>query len=297
MRWTLVLSLAWAALTGCLAFDKALGNRIDLNDKQVTSLALSSPGNDSICPGEQVPLVVTATLASGEKFQTEGAGGGKVIWSSFIVETRGAHFAREGLLTADEDPRETIAWPVHVTARLGSRGPVAEMDLPLTYTCKYVANFNGSAGDDGQDGANGDDAPGQNGSRGDDGSDGEQVQVAVSLIPGPKPGSSLLSVFVRGARKQRLYYIDPTHSSLLLRANGGDGGDGGSGGLGWSGAKTSNGAYGDGGSGGNGGRFIVHVSPEAAGYMNCIHFDNRGGHGGKGWKRGTDGRPGPPPFF
>ena len=61
LGWTLLFS--WAVLTGCLA------NKLDLNDKQVASLALSSPGNDSICPGEKVPLVVTAKLASGEKLQ------------------------------------------------------------------------------------------------------------------------------------------------------------------------------------------------------------------------------------
>jgi len=297
-RWALLLSLTWAALSGCLAIDKALGNKIDLNDKQITSLALSSPGNNSICPGEQVPLVVTATLASGEKLLTEGAGGGNVIWSSFIVETRGARFAPEGLLTADEDPRKTIAWPVHIAARVRSQGPVAKLDLPLTYACNYVINFNGNDGGDGQDGADGtDDAGPQNGGGGGDGSDGEPVQVSISLVPGPKPGSSLLSILVRGARKQRLYYIDPAHSSLLLRANGGDGGNGGSGGSGWVGKRVEYGASGDGGKGGNGGMFIVRVSPETAPYMNCVHFENRGGHGGKGSPRGADGRSGPPPLF
>lgn len=296
LRWTVLFS--WAALTGCLAIDKALGNKIDLNDKQVASLALSSPGNASICPGEKVPLVVTATLASGEKLQTEGPGGGKVIWSSFTVETRGAQFSSQGFLTADQDPRETIAWPVHVGARLGSQGPFAELDLPLTYACTYVANFNGSDGAVGSNGADGnDETSGESGGRGGDGREGEQVQVAVSLVPAPKAGNSLLSVFVRGARTQRLYYIDPAHSSLLLRANGGDGGDGGSGGFGWSGIHMHNGGDGDGGNGGNGGRFIVSVSLEAAPYMSCVHFENRGGHGGNGSPRGTEGRPGPPPFL
>jgi hypothetical protein len=290
LGWTLLFS--WAVLTGCLA------NKIDLNDKQVASLALSSPGNDSICPGEKVPLVVTATLASGEKLQTEGPGGGKVNWSSFIMETRGAQFASQGFLTADQDPRETIAWPVHVIAHLGAQGPFAELDLPLTYACTYVANFNGRDGDVGGNGANGDDnSPGESGGSGSDGRDGEQVQVAVSLVPVPKGGNSLLSVFVRGARTQRLYYIDPAHSSLLLRANGGDGGDGGSGGFGWSGTHMHNGGDGDGGKGGNGGRFIVTVSLQAAPYMSCVHFENRGGHGGNGSTRGAEGRPGPPPFL
>ena len=199
LGWTLLFS--WAVLTGCLA------NKLDLNDKQVASLALSSPGNDSICPGEKVPLVVTATLASGEKLQTEGPGGGKVSWSSFIMETRGAQFASQGFLTADQDPRETIAWPVHVIAHLGAQGPFAELDLPLTYACTYVANFNGRDGDVGGNGANG-----------DENSPGESGGVAPMVATASRSRSRSPSYPRRRAatRCSAFSYVEPERSAFII---------------------------------------------------------------------------------
>jgi hypothetical protein len=298
---TLLILLAGAALSGCVAIDRALGTKVDLNDKQVDSHTLAVPNNGPLCPGYEIPLIATATLAGGEKLQTEGAGGGKVLWSSFTAEARGARITPEGILSVDVDPRETLGSPVHVTLRVGLRGPVAELDVPLRYDCAYVANFNGQPGADGDSGADGaEGVPGANGNRGSDGADGQQVQVLVSMVLGPTPGSSLLSVLVQGSRAQRLYYVDPARGSLLVRANGGNGGDGGAGGYGFGGSGrpgSNNGSRGDGGNGGNGGSLFLRVSPEAKAYLKCIHFENRGGRGGRGSTPGANGRPGPQPMM
>jgi hypothetical protein len=183
-----------------------------------------------VCPGYQIPLIATASLASVEKLKTEGAGGGKVLWSSFTAETRGAPLTPEGVFAVNDDPREILGYPAHVTLRIGLRGAVAELDVPLRYNCAFDADFSGPSGNAGDSGADGYDGnQGGSGGQGWNGADGQQVQVSVSMVPGPAPGTSLLSVFVQSGHTQRLYYIDPARGgSLLLRANGGDGGDGGS---------------------------------------------------------------------
>ncbi len=293
--------LVGAVLSGCVAIGKALGGKVDLNDKQVDSLTLATPSDGASCPGYEIPLIATATLAGGEKLQTEGAGGGKVLWSSFTIESRGARVTPEGILAIDSDPRATLGAPVYVRLRVGRQGPATEVSIPVRYDCAYVANFNGQHGDDGADGADGTDGVrGADGGPGADGADGQQVQALVSLVPRPTLGSSLLSVFVQGARTQRLYYVDPERGSLLVRANGGDGGDGGSGGYGFGASGLpgrNNGSRGHGGNGGNGGSLFLRVSPEATAYLKCIQFENHGGGGGRGSPPGASGRPGPGPMM
>ncbi len=294
---TLVVLLTGTALHGCAPIGRALGTRVDLRDKRVESLTLAMSGARPPCPGYEVPLVATATLAGGETLRTEGAGGGKVLWSSFTIEARGARVTSDGTLSVDVDPRETLASPVYVRLGVGLQRPIAELAITVRHDCAYVADFSGRPGADGQDGADGTEGdPGANGGSGSDGADGQQVQAFVSLVPRSTPDGPLLSVLVQGSRAQRLYYLDPARGSLLVRANGGDGGDGGTGGYGFGGTGRpgrNNGSRGDGGNGGNGGSLVLRVSPEATRYLGCIHLENGGGRGGRGSTPGAKGRPGP----
>lgn len=267
---------------------------VDLRDQHVAALMLAPGHPGTVCPGEDMSLVVTATLTTGKQLTTQGAARGPVRWSSFVGQITGGSLGTNGVLSISRDPRDTLGRPVHVSLKVPFQVG-ADLDIPVAYDCAYWSNFNGADGTDGGDGPNGNnDSPGATGGNGGDGHDGEQVQVVASLVQGAS--GPLLSVFVQGMSRQRLYYVDPVHGgSLVLRADGGDGGVGGSGGFG--GSDFSYAGDGDGGNGGNGGVFIIRVSPDARPYMNVVHFENRGGHGGKGAPHGRDGMPGPPPTF
>ena len=285
------VSVLWAtSLLSCAT----LGG-LDLREIQVGALSLAASRSGALCPGDDVPLIGAAALVSGEKAKTQGAGKGTVRWSSFIGQIYGGSLNGDGILSVSHDPRATLGRPVHVSLRVANQGAAAELDIPVRYDCGYWANFNGAAGRDGGNGANGtDDTAAGSGGNGDDGHDGQQVQVVASMVPGPV--GQLLSIFVRGVQTQHLYYLDPAHGSLLLRANGGDGGDGGSGGFG--GPDNRYGGDGDGGNAGNGGAFFIQVSPEARQALSTVvRFENRGGRGGKGNRRGREGRQGPPTVF
>jgi hypothetical protein len=290
--------LACVALSGCLTINKALGNKIDLKDQRVESLTVASTGDGALCPGHVITLIATATLDRGERVQTETAGGGKVLWSSFTHDAPGAHLTSSGILSLEDDIANPWA-PIHLTLHVGQKGPAAVLDVPLRFDCSYFASYGGDAGDDGDPGVDhADGSRGGDGGRGSDGADGQRVQVFVSIVREPTTGASLLKVFAQGSHSHHFYYVDPERGSFLLRANGGDGGDGGYGGYGFQteGPLNKNmGAQGDGGNGGNGGSFLIRVSPEAAPYMNRIHFENAGGPGGQGSTPGRAGHPGPPP--
>jgi hypothetical protein len=278
-----------ASLASC-----ASAGGIDLRDQRVGALMLTPEHSGTVCPGEALPLIAIATLTSGEKLATRGAGKRVARWSSFVGQVTGGSLSAAGVLSVSLDPRDTFGRPVHVSLKVPFQAG-ADLDIPVAYDCAFWSSFNGADGTDGGSGPNGDnDSPGASGGNGGNGRDGDRIQVVASVVPGPS--GPLLSVFVQGTSKQRLYYVDPVHGgSLVLRADGGDGGDGGAGGFG--GSNFSYAGDGDGGDGGNGGAFIIRVSPDARPYMNVVHFENRGGRGGKGAQRGRDGMPGPPPSF
>jgi hypothetical protein len=73
----LLILLAGAVLSGCVAIGKALGAKVDLNDKQVDSLTLAAPSNGPLCVDPaRGSLLVRASGGEGGDGGTGGFGFG-----------------------------------------------------------------------------------------------------------------------------------------------------------------------------------------------------------------------------
>src|SRR5579864_4923085 len=84
--WTASLAAALLlALNGCAAVKVKLGMRVYLEKTPVASITVSLPNGPGVAPGEKSPLVVTVTQPDGKVLQTEGKGGGKVLWQDLQV--------------------------------------------------------------------------------------------------------------------------------------------------------------------------------------------------------------------
>ncbi len=318
--------LLGATLGGCGSIHKALGLKTDLEGKRVESIAGALDGAQAVCPGARVSLVVTATLVDEPPLITEGAGGGKLAFDSFRFESDAGQVDAHGIFTLTDDPRATLSQKatVRITA-VAHPDKTAEVEVPVTYACAFVADFRGAPGRDGQMGAVGQSGkrgkdeqsspsyakPGGHGGvggRGGDGADGGDgqsapaVQVAVSMMPAPGGAGELLQVEVSAAGATRVYVVDPAGGRLTVKANGGRGGSGGNGGGGGSGGGGGTGDPagdgGDGGPGGNGGNggnggdggqiTLVHTAAAAA-HMKLITLESRAGAGGGGGVAGHGG--------
>ena len=240
------------ALTGCTPIKVRLGMKVYLDKIPVTSMQASLPKGPGIAPGEKSPLVVVMTEPNGKTLQTEGAGHGKVLWKDLSVTATVAKVNQKGVLSLAHDPRVSEGKLAHVSITVPSHPDLhAELDIPVRYNFKFVANFSGSSGSSGMSGSDGMDGSsgssgstdpdnpsaggdGGNGSNGSDGQDGgpggdaPPVQVRVALRPGSHP---LIQVSVSAAGKAKLYLVDPQGGSLTVSADGGSGGSGGKGGA------------------------------------------------------------------
>jgi hypothetical protein len=306
-----VLTLALSALIGCTPIKVKLGMKVYLEKTPIASIEASLPKGPGIAPGQKSPLVVVVTEPGGKVLQTEGAGKGKVLWQDLTV-TATVVTVKKGVVSLPKDPRISDGKMPHVTIAVPSHPDVrvAELDIPLRYDYKFVANFSGSSGSSGMNGGDGmagssgsmgstdpnNPSPGGNGGNGTDGSNGQDggpggdappVQVRVALRPGNHP---LLQVGVSAAGHQKLYLVDPQGGSLTVTADGGSGGSGGRGGRGGQGGSggmgTPNGSSGmsgsDGRSGfdgpaGRGGSITVTCDPQAKPFLSAIHLSNQGG--------------------
>jgi hypothetical protein len=297
--------------TGCAAIQVRLGSRVYLETTPVASIAASLPKGPAIAPGEKSPLVVVVTQPDGKILQTEGKGGGKVLWKDLQVKTDVVAVNKKGVLSLDKDPRVTEGKVGHVVITAPSHPDVhAELDIPLRYDYAYKTNFNGTPGSSGLNGSDGLDgssgmpgstdpdhpSPGGNGSDGSNGSDGQdggsggdapQVLIKIALR---SANQGLLQVSVSASGRERFYLINPQGGSLTVSSSGGSGGSGGKGGRGGRGGSgglgTPNGSSGrDGLSGRNGSdgspgsdaQITVIYDPEAARYLGTIHLSNQGG--------------------
>ena len=298
-------------LSGCTAVKVKLGMRIYLAKTPFASMQASLPKGPAIAPGQKLSLVAQFTQPDGKVLLTEGQGQGKVLWSELTVTPSVVTADQKGHVTLPRDPRVSDGKVAHVTITVPSHPDLrAELDIPITYDYKYVANFSGSAGSSGTNGADGIDgisgsmgsidpnnpSPGGNGTNGSDGSNGQDggnggdapsVQIRVALRSGAHP---LLQVSVSAAGKQRLYLIDPQGGVLTVKADGGAGGSGGRGGSGGHGGSggigTPNGSSGmDGTSGrngfdgspGRGGIITVTYDPQAKPFLAALHLSNQHG--------------------
>ena len=311
-----------------LALVLAPGCAVNLKDKPVRSLkaALHQTSKPELCPGQAWPVVVTAELAGGEQLVTEGAGGGKVSWDSFKIETvKGGHLAEKGVFVLAKDPRETYGSPAMLRlSPLGSPAAAADLSIAARYDCDYSEDLRGAAGSGGRSGRSGEAGPdgrsgdkaqpsggngrsgtaGGNGSNGDHGAPGPDVEVTVALFPNAE--RPLLKVRVNAmGHKPRIHLVDPAGGGLTLKANGGDGGAGGAGGAGGRGGNggaaakggvagsggdgSDGGDGGNGGNGGRGGRFVVIASPEVRPYLHALKLENAGGAAGAAGEGGMGG--------
>jgi hypothetical protein len=286
----LVLSFLLFSSTGCIALSKAFGWAVDLEGKQVASIeALPlSP----LCPGSTSQLAVKVTLADGGVLYTQGKGGGKLLWESFQFSSRHAWVSDEGVISLSENPR--MYWLEPPMVRIEARdhpGQFADVLVPVTYRCAFVADFSGKHGSDGSSGSDAETSgrAGDSGSNGQDGQNGRNLVVRISTTTQLEE-RPLLQVHaqVRGESNHRFVLIDPDGGSLVITARGGNGGHGGHGGNG--GPEGGRAGYaGSGGSGGAGGKLLVEVDPSAQPYLSLIQFDVQGGAPGSQGQRGSAG--------
>ncbi|MGA8767424.1 MAG: hypothetical protein WB559_10415 [Candidatus Acidiferrales bacterium] len=284
---------------------------MNLEKTPLASMKASLPQGSGIAPGQKVPLVVTFTETNGAVLVTEGEGNGKVMWKDLAVTASVVTFNQKGVLSLSRDPRVSEGKVPHVKITVPSHPDLhAELDVPLSYDYKFVANFPGSRGSsgtnglDGMDGASGtmgsidvnNPSPGGNGSNGTNGSDGENgnpggdgpsVDVRVAL---KFEGRPVLQVSATAAGHRKLYLVDPQGGSLTVAAEGGPGGSGGKGGRGGrggsGGAGNPSGTNGlDGTAGrdgfdgppGKSGQITVTYDPETKQYLSAIHLLIYGG--------------------
>lgn len=308
---TLLAPIALVALCGCSTIKVHLGMRTRIDKIPVTTMDATLPNGPAIAPGEKIPLVVTFTTADGKTWVTEGAGKGKILWSDLTVTPTLVTF-KKGILALRHDPRASQGQIGHVDIAVPSHpGLHAAIDIPLHYTYPFKANFagfKGSDGTNGTDGTNGIDgspgssdpnnpSPGGNGTDGTDGSNGQDgdnggpgpdVQVYVTLLPGPHP--LLQAGVLASGNRERFYLVDPDGGSLTVTSNGGAAGSGGKGGRGGRGGSggtgTPNGSSGrdgsDGrngmdGSSGRGGRITITYDPRVQPYLSAIKASSPGG--------------------
>ncbi|HEX4649606.1 MAG TPA: hypothetical protein VH111_12315 [Steroidobacteraceae bacterium] len=293
-----IVAAAAVAAAGCTALAVHLGLRMRLDRVPVSAVSavlVAGRGHSTmtaLAPGQSAQLVIVATTSQGRKFATVGAGGGKVLFDSYLLDASVVQVGRKGEVSLPADPRwsEGKAGHLRITP-VGHPDVVTELDIPVRYDVAYRADFsgaNGAAGadgTDGEDGAPGSDAnmvtdpstgaqsyqgagspganggSGGNGSDGDDGEPGGNVRVSMRLVDGGRP---LLQVRAVSGGRESLFLVDPHGGSLTVLANGGRGGAGGSGGRG-----------GSGGSGGNG------SPPGPSGSNGSRGFDGRAGRAGR----------------
>jgi len=299
------------ALSGCAAVQVRLGMKVYLDKTPIASMKVSLPKGPAIGPGEKLPLVVVITEPDGKVLQTEGAGGGKVMWKDLKVTATVVTANQKGIVSLPRDPRISDGKIPHVTVTAPSHPDIrADLDIPVRYDENYISNFSGSPGSSGMNGSDGmngasgspgsidpnNPSPGGNGGNGTDGSNGQDggpganappVQVRIAFRAGSRP---LLQVSVSAVGHEKLYLLDPQGGSLTVKADGGSGGSGGRGGRGGrggsggigspsgsSGRDGSDGRSGFDGPPGKGGSITVTYHPQAKPFLVAIHLSNRSG--------------------
>jgi hypothetical protein len=185
-------------LTGCASVQVHLGMKVYLDKTPVASMKASLQKSTGIGPGEKIPLIVTFTQPNGKVLQTEGAGQGKVMWKDLHATATIALVNQKGILSLPGDPRISDGKIPHVVITVPSHpGLLAELDIPVRYDERYIANFSGSdgaSGFNGSDGASGmsgssgsmdpnNPSAGGNGSNGSDGSDGQDGSSGSDAPP------------------------------------------------------------------------------------------------------------------
>jgi hypothetical protein len=297
---TLSLGLVVALTSGACA-------HVSLKNRPVRDIHVELAYDGGVCPGQEVPLAVTARLADGTEVVTAGLGQGRGSWKNYDVQVDPG-LAKKGTIHIAEDPRDTWRQPVTVTVR-SVHQPALErrFSLPIRYDCDYHARFSGSDGTSGfggTDGQRGDEGKpgghGRRGRRGEPGAHGAPVQAWLTLVQSNEQ-RPIAQVRIVGDGREHFYAFDPAHGGLTIDTHGGAGGAGGRGGDGGTGGegdtldKVPRGDGGDGGdggrggSGGDGGDATLYVDPAAEALVERVHVLAHGGEGGHGGGSGSGG--------
>lgn len=273
------------------------------------------PQDESLCPGQETKVAVTAVLSDGREVATTGAGHGRVGWSNYTTTFTGGT-GKDGKIRLSTDPRVTWSEPARLTVAAVDHPDVQWTgEIGVRYDCDVRADFGGDSGLSGATGSGGSDGDspgargddGRDGSEGHDGEDGQGVDVWVTTVAAPgRP--TLVQAAVEGSRGRTYCAFDPERGALTVVTGGGAGGEGGAGGSGGRGGhaekdtrqgrggRGGNGACG--GHGGDAGSVVLHVDPGARPLLDRIRILSEGGpggdggHGGSGGKGSPDGRDG-----
>jgi len=276
LRSAVVLVAVSVAVSGCTDLAVRLGLRTRLAGVPVSavSVALVTRRDHSavsaLGPGQSAQLVIVATNADGQKFVTVGAGGGKVLFDSYVIDASVVNVSKRGRVSLPADPLLSEGRTGHLRITLvGHPGVAAELHIPVRYDIAYQLDFPGADGAPGMDGMAGFDGmpgmdalpapvdpatglpgtrgPGGAGSNGGDGGDGSNgqdgwpaanVRIWMRLA---RAEPDLLQVKVLSGVRQSFFLVDPHGGSLRVLANGGQGGRGGSGGRGGRGGRGGDG--------------------------------------------------------
>jgi hypothetical protein len=172
---------------GCASMQVRLGWKVYLDRTPVASIEARLPQGPGIAPGGKSALVVVVTEPDGKTLVTEDKGQGKVMWKDLNVTASVVTVNQKGIVFLPRDPRISDGKDGHVTITVPSHPDIhTELDIPVRYDQKFVANFSGTSGFNGMDGMNGTDgtsgrpgsidpndpSPGGDGTNGSDGSNG-----------------------------------------------------------------------------------------------------------------------------
>ena len=312
-------------LSGCTLLQSVVPT--NLKNVEVVEVRAHLVDPSGACPGNSVPVVLTAVASDGTEYSTQPTGEQKSVkLKNFTLLGAGVTVdPTSGMVTLPSDPG--ALWGSTGTVQAGSayHPVVTEIVVPIRYDCSYSANFSGESGRNGTDGTFGSSGDhgvdkqssesyaepgghGEDGQDGGDGGDGESgrdggsVMVKADTIQDAS-GQTFILVEVEGRKSNRsTRYVLKPGQTVTVYADGGNGGRGGNGAGGGSGGSGGTGAPpgdgGDGGDGGNGGNgadggnggtVSVILDNEVAALGNPIEVVNRGGAGGSAGSAGGGG--------
>ncbi|TLY54535.1 MAG: hypothetical protein E6K51_11095, partial [Gammaproteobacteria bacterium] len=144
LRSAVVLVAVSVAVSGCTDLAVRLGLRTRLAGVPVSavSVALVTRRDHSavsaLGPGQSAQLVIVATNADGQKFVTVGAGGGKVLFDSYVIDASVVNVSKRGRVSLPADPLLSEGRTGHLRITLvGHPGVAAELHIPVRYDIAY----------------------------------------------------------------------------------------------------------------------------------------------------------------
>jgi hypothetical protein len=248
-RKILMFFFAFAVISSCNLFrlDKIIPyndlTSDHLLDYHLSKLRIVVGDSINVYPGASFPIDVIAVTRGKKELKTRGLPKGYVNWNSYVVRVQGGTF-ENGIVTVNNDPRFTGNPFKILVYPYSDPKTKTEIELPISYKAKFIANCKGQNGAAGMNGLAGGAAdslrfpPVHKGRRGQTGADGgaaadgclADVYVKAMVVS----GKELMNVLVINHcdNSHSVFWIDPDGGSLVVDVSGGDGGKGGDGGDG-----------------------------------------------------------------